>query len=157
LGDVRSKASELVASTVVRTIGRQWLDPLERRLERWTWLDEITLSPGKARWSSLGRQQREHAQTDTLQQNSAVRFFSGSQVTVGKYLTRDVFLTYTGELAEGGIDLGNRLGFVHLWNLEYRIYPLSRDLVLDLAVEYDEVERKRDESVSLKYSFALEP
>jgi hypothetical protein len=157
LGDVKGKASELVASTVVRTIGRQWLDPLERRLERWTLLDEIALTPGKGRWSSVSRQQRQHAQADTLQQNSAVRFFSGSQVTVGKYLTRDVFLTYTGELAEGGIDLGNRLGFVHLWNLEYRILPLSRDLVLDLAVEYDEVERKRDESISLKYSFALEP
>jgi hypothetical protein len=157
LGDVKGKASELVASTVVRTIGRQWLDPLERRLERWTLLDEIAFTPGKGRWSSVSRQQRQHAQADTLQQNSAVRFFSGSQVTVGKYLTRDVFLTYTGELAEGGIDLGNRLGFVHLWNLEYRILPLSRDLVLDLAVEYDEVERKRDESISLKYSFALEP
>ena len=157
LTDVKGKASELVATTVVRTIGRQWLDPLERRLERWTLLDEITFTPGKGRWSTFSRQQREHAQTDTLQQNSAVRFFSGSQVTVGKYLTRDVFLTYTGELAEGGVDLGNRLGLVHLWNLEYRILPLSRDLVLDLAVEYDEVERKRDESVSLKYSFALEP
>jgi hypothetical protein len=156
IGDMKNKAEELVASTVVRTIGRQWLDPLERRLERWTLLDEVTLSPGKGRWSSLSRQQRERAQADTLTQNSAVRFFTGSQVTVGKYLTRDLFFTYTGELAEGQIELGGRLGFVHLWNLEYRIYPLSRDLVLDLAVEYDEVERRRDESVSLKYSFALE-
>jgi hypothetical protein len=156
-GELKGKAGELVATTVVRTIGRQWLNPLERRLERWTLLDEITFTPGKGTWSSLSRQQRERAQTDTVQQSSAVRFFSGSQVTVGKYLTRDIFLTYTGELAEGGIDLPNRMGLVHLWNLEYRIHPLSRDLVLDLAVEYDEVVRKRDESVSLKYSFPLEP
>jgi hypothetical protein len=35
--------------------------------------------------------------------------------------------------------------------------PLSRDLVLDFAVEYDAVERRRDETVAVKYSFPLEP
>jgi hypothetical protein len=68
-----------------------------------------------------------------------------------------VFFTYTGELSEGSLQLRDRLGFVHSWNLEYRMNPVSRDLVLDLAVEYDEIERRRDESVSVKYFFALEP
>ena len=87
-----------------------------------------------------------------------VRFFTGSQLTVGKYLTNDVFLAYTGELSESeSAPETGRLSLVHLWNLEYRIKPVSPDLVLDFAVEYDEFERRRDESVSLKYSFALEP
>jgi hypothetical protein len=155
--DVRGKAEQLMASTVARALSRQWLSPLTRRLERWTLLDEITISPGGGRGSSLARQQRVRALQDSVQQTSAFRFFTGSQVTVGKYLTRDVFFTYTGELSEGALQLKDRLGLIHSWNLEYRINPLSRDLVLDLAVEYDEVERRRDESVSLKYFFALEP
>lgn len=157
MGDVRGKAEELVATSVARAIGRHWLNPLARRLERWMMLDEVSLSPGKGRWSLANRGSRSKVSVDSLQENTAVRFFSGSQVTVGKYLTRDIFLTYTGELAEGEIELGSRMGFIHSWNLEYRIEPLSRDLVLDFAVEYDEVQRRRDESVSLKYSFPLEP
>ncbi|MFZ5434141.1 MAG: translocation/assembly module TamB domain-containing protein [Calditrichota bacterium] len=152
-----AKAGQVFATTFARVIGRQWLDPLERHLERWTLLDEVALNPGGGRASPLARQQRDRAATDTLDQNSTVRFFTGSQVTVGKYLTPNLFVTYTGELTEGQIDVGTRIGLIHLWNLEYRMEPLSRDLVVDFAVEYDEVERKRDESISLKYSFALEP
>ena len=156
--DVGGKAQQLVATSVVRAIGRQWLDPIERRIERWTPLDEFTITPAGGRSSSLARQQRERAASDTLQSSSVVRFFTGSQLTVGKYLTSDMFVTYTGELSESETaPESGRLSLVHLWNLEYRIKPLSPDLVLDFAVEYDEFERKRDESVSLKYSFALEP
>jgi hypothetical protein len=158
VGSVSGKAQELVATSVVRAIGRQWLDPIERRLEKWTPLDEVTLNPVGGRSRNLARQQHQQVARDTLQSPSVVRFFTGSQLTVGKYLTNDVFLTYTGELAESQRTRETgRLSLVHLWNVEYRIKPLSPDLVLDFAVEYDEFERRRDESVSLKYSFALEP
>jgi hypothetical protein len=153
------KAEQLVATTITRALGRRWFDPIERKLEKWTWLDEVALTPGGGQRASITRQLvPTTARVDSLNQQSAVRFFTGSQVSVGKYLTRDVLFTYTGELAESqrGLEAG-RLGLVHFWNVEYRINPLSRDLVLDLAVEYDEAERKRDESVSLKYSFVLEP
>ncbi|MBU1982873.1 translocation/assembly module TamB domain-containing protein [bacterium] len=155
--DMGGKAGQVVASTFTRVIGRRWLDPLERHLERWTIFDEVTLSPSGGRGAPLARQQRARAINDTLTSSPVVKFFTGSQVTVGKYLTPDLFVTYTGELAEGQIEIGTRIGLIHFWNLEYRMNPLSRDLVLDFAVEYDEVERRRDESVSLKYSFALEP
>ncbi|MBI5059077.1 translocation/assembly module TamB domain-containing protein [candidate division KSB1 bacterium] len=155
----QGKAEQLVATTITRALGRQWLDPIERKLEKWTWLDEVALSPGGGQRTSITRQLvPTNERVDSLSQAGAVRFFTGSQVSVGKYLTSDVLFTYTGELAEAqrGFEAG-RLGLVHFWNIEYRIKPLSRDLVLDLAVEYDEAERKRDESVSLKYSFVLEP
>ncbi|MDD5087258.1 MAG: translocation/assembly module TamB domain-containing protein [bacterium] len=155
--DVGGKAEQVVTSAVTRVIGRRWLDPIERRLERWTLFDEIALTPVGGRATAPARQQREKAISDTLQQSTVVRFFRGSQVTVGKYVTPDLFLTYTGELAEGQVEVGTRIGFVHSWNAEYRMNPLSRDLVLDFAVEYDEIERRRDESISLKYSFVLEP
>jgi hypothetical protein len=152
------KAEDLAAAAVARIIGRQWLEPIERRIEKWAWLDEVALNPGGGRSPNVLRQQREKALADTLKQSAALRFITGSQVTLGKYLGDDVFVTYTGELSGTQNALtGSRLGFVHFWNIEYRIKPLSRDLVLDLAVEYDAVERKQDESISLKYSFTLEP
>lgn len=157
--DVTGKAEQLVATTVARVIGRQWIDPIERKLERWTWLDEIAISPGGGKRTSLSRQYLQNTiRQDSLSELGVVRFFTGSQLSVGKYLTNEVFLSYTGELAESqaGIE-GGRIGLVHFWNLEYRMEPISPDLVLDLGVEYDEAERRRDESVSLKYSFALEP
>ncbi len=157
VGGLSTTAGRLVTSTLARAIGREWLDPIERKLERWTWLDEVAISPGGGQPQSLTRQTRARAQEDTLRNTGVVRYLLGSQFSVGKYLSDDVLFTYTGELAEAqqGIEAG-RLGLVHLWNIEYRIDPVSRDLVLDCAVEYDEVERRRDESISLKYSFALE-
>jgi hypothetical protein len=41
--------------------------------------------------------------------------------------------------------------------MEYRMRPISPDLVVDISVEYDNLERRKDESVSLRYSFAVEP
>ena len=168
VGTVGGKAQDVVTTSVVRAIGRQWIQPIERRLEKWTMLDEVTLNPAGGRSASLAREQRRNSATEeslqnnrndqTLQSSGMVRFFTGSQLTVGKYLTNDVFLAYTGELSESeSAPETGRLSLVHLWNLEYRIKPVSPDLVLDFAVEYDEFERRRDESVSLKYSFALEP
>lgn len=158
LGTSSTPADQVMAKTFVRVLGHQWLDPLERKLERWTLLDEVGFYPGGSGLQPITRQQRVKVTEDTLRTWGVARYLTGSQLTVGKYLTDDIFLTYTGELIEGPSELeGSRLGLVHFWNLEYRMKPLSRDLVVDLAVEYDEVERKRDESVSLKYSFALEP
>jgi hypothetical protein len=152
-----AKAEQVLAKTALSAAKRRWLDPIARQLEKSTIFDEIALAPGGGR-SGLFRQQREQALTDSTQSASVVRFFTGSHVTVGKYLTDDVFVSYTGELVEGPGDLeGSRLGLVHFWNLELRMDPLARDLVLDFAIEYDEIERRRDESVALKYSFTLEP
>jgi hypothetical protein len=158
-GNTTAKAGRVLAQTALSAAKRQWLDPIARQLEKATVFDEIALTPGgSGRGESLFRQQREQVLADSLQQPSVVRFFTGSHVTVGKYITDDIFLTYTGELIEGPGELeGSRLGLVHIWNLELRMDPLARDLVLDFAVEYDEIERRRDESVAVKYSFTLEP
>ncbi|RQV93406.1 hypothetical protein EH220_08250 [bacterium] len=153
-----AKAEQVLARTALSAAKRRWLDPIARQLEKTTIFDEIALTPGGGRSERLFRQQREQALTDTTESASVVRFFTGSHVTVGKYLSDEIFVSYTGELVEGPGDLeGSRLGLVHFWNLELRMDPLARDLVLDFAVEYDEIERRRDESVALKYSFTLEP
>ncbi|MCB1061077.1 MAG: hypothetical protein KDB65_12690 [Calditrichaeota bacterium] len=154
----QGKAEQLLTRTALTAAKRVWLDPISRKLERATFFDEISLAPGGGASASIFRQQRESVLRDTLESNTAVKFLTGSNVTVGKYFGRDVFLTYTGELAEAAGEVeGGRLGLIHYWNLQYRVAPVSPDFVLDFAVEYDEASRKRDESVALKYSFVLEP
>ncbi|MBK6766857.1 MAG: hypothetical protein IPG71_11265 [bacterium] len=154
----QGKAEQLLTRTAMTAAKRIWLDPIARRLERATFLDQISLAPGGGASASLFRAQRENVLTDTLESQGVVRLLRGSHVTVGKYLTSDVFVTYTGELAEASAEVeGGRLGLIHFWNLQYRVVPVSRDFVLDFAVEYDEASRRRDESVALKYSFVLEP
>lgn len=154
----QGKAEQLLTRTAMTAAKRIWLDPIARRLERATFFDQISLAPGGGASASLFRAQRENVLTDTLRSEGFVRLLKGSHVTVGKYLSSDVFVTYTGELAEASGEVeGGRLGLIHFWNLQYRVVPLSRDFVLDFAVEYDEASRRRDESVALKYSFVLEP
>ena len=154
----QGKAEQLLTRTAMTAAKRIWLDPISRRLERATFFDEISLAPGGGVSASIFRQQRESVLRDTLESSGVVRFLKGSNVTVGKYFTKDIFVTYTGELAEAAGEIeGGRLGLIHYWNLQYRVVPLSPDFVLDFAVEYDEASRRRDESVALKYSFVLEP
>ncbi len=154
----QGKAEQLLTRTAMTAAKRIWLDPIARRLERATFFDQISLAPGGGASASLFRAQRENVLTDTLKSEGFVRLLKGSHVTVGKYLSSDVFVTYTGELAEASGEVeGGRLGLIHFWNLQYRVVPLSPDFVLDFAVEYDEASRRRDQSVALKYSFVLEP
>jgi len=154
----QGKAEQLLTRTAMTAAKRIWLDPISRRLERATFFDEISLAPGGGASASIFRQQRESVLRDTLESSGVVKFLKGSNVTVGKYFTKDIFVTYTGELAEAAGEIeGGRLGLIHYWNLQYRVVPLSPDFVLDFAVEYDEASRRRDESVALKYSFVLEP
>jgi hypothetical protein len=158
LNNVGDEALRMGGAIVERAFHSRLLRPVERRVERWTGLDMFSLEPTmQSRYTR--KRTANGAPADTLTQSFGVRYFTGSQLTAGKYLMRDLFFSYTGELAEGeqmGLE-GKRLGLVHLWTIEYRMRPLSPDLVVDFSVEYDNLERKRDESVGLKYTFALEP
>ncbi|MCC6476007.1 hypothetical protein IT157_03045 [bacterium] len=152
------KAEQVLARTAFSAAKRAWLDPISRTIEKSTFLDVFTLNPGGGVSPSLFRQQRENVLTDTLQSQGVIKLLKGSHVTVGKYLAPDLFVTYTGELSEAADRTeGDRLGLIHFWNLQYRVEPVSPDFLIDFAVEYDEANRRRDESISLKYSFTLEP
>jgi len=158
MNDIGGQAWRVGGGIVERAFRSKFLRPVERHLERWTGLDVFSVMPTLQ--SQYGaRRSVNGAPADTISQSFGVRYFTGSQLTAGKFLMRDLFFSYTGELTEGEeMDLaGKRLGFIHLWTMEYRMRPISPDLVVDLSVEYDNLERKRDESVSLRYSFAVEP
>ncbi|MBU1707710.1 translocation/assembly module TamB, partial [bacterium] len=157
VNDMSGQAWRVGGAIMERALRARVLRPFERRIERWTGLDVLSVAPTlQSRYRS---RRGSTTPADTLEQSFGFRYFTGSQLTVGKYLTRDLFFSYTGELAEAeevGLE-GKRLGLVHFWTMEFRMRPISRDLVMDFSFEYDDLERKQDESVSLKYVFALEP
>jgi hypothetical protein len=158
VNDLEGQAWRVGGGIVERAVRSRLLRPVERHLERWTGLDVFSFVPTLQSQYNV-RRGLGGTRTDTLSQSFGVRYFTGSQLTAGKYLMRDLFFSYTGELIEGeviGLE-GKRLGFVHSWTMEYRMRPISPDLVVDISVEYDNLERRKDESVSLRYSFAVEP
>jgi hypothetical protein len=150
-GKVTSLSETLVSGYVDQFVFR----PVEQALRKITGLDRVELNPQLLQ-NFFKSEIFKSKQSDTLSTNFGVKYLTGSQISVGKYITQDIFLGYTGELA-GQIEgiTGGRLGLIHLWNVEYRIKPLSPYLVLDLAYEYDDLDRRSDRSVQLRYSFGL--
>ena len=74
-------------------------------------------------------------------------------MTIGKYFSDDIFVSYTG-LYESALDARNerQYGFVHRWVVEYRVLPISNKLTLNFEYEYDSLEQLRDRAILLRYS-----
>jgi hypothetical protein len=155
IANLTEKASVLGETVVGVYLNQIVIRPVEQAIRRVTSMDRVEINPrfvqNVLRTDVLGSRQ-----TDTSRVNFGVKYLTGSQISVGKYLTHDLFLGYTGELA-GQMEgiAGGRLGLIHLWSMEYRMKPLSPYLVLDLTYEYDDLDRRSDRAVLLRYSFGL--
>ena len=155
INNITGKVSDLSGNVVGGYVDRLVFRPVEQALRKITGMD-FKINPQFVQ-NVLRSEVLRTRQTDTLSVSFGVKYLTGSQISVGKFITRDLFIGYTGELAGQieGISPGGRLGLIHLWNVEYRIKPLSPNLVLDLAYEYDDLDRRSDRSVQLRYSFGL--
>jgi hypothetical protein len=74
---------------------------------------------------------------------------------VGKYITNDLFFSYSGrfESGESNLDQRYRLGMIHAWNLEYRLPTKGANLLMVFSYEYDNLELKSDKKFSIRYDF----
>jgi len=150
-GQFTDKFTELSGELVSNAVLRRWIRPIERELESWLKVDFIRLEPTIAQHlfetEVLGVQP---GATSNISWGSY--YLSDSQLSIGKYFTDDMFIIYTG-VYESAIDAQNerRSGFLHRWSLEYRLRPISRNLVLELGYEYDSLEQLRDRDVNLRY------
>ncbi|MBU1651740.1 hypothetical protein KKA00_05945, partial [bacterium] len=150
-GQFTDKFTELSGEIVSNAVLRRWIRPIERELESWLNVDFIRLEPTIARHlfetEVLGV---DRGPTSNISWGSY--YLSDSQLSIGKYFTDDMFVIYTG-VYESAIDAQNerRSGFLHRWSLEYRLRPISPNLVLDLGYEYDSLEQLRDRDINLRY------
>ena len=154
LANLPGKVTDLGWTVVGEYVDSRLAGPVEEVIEKVTGMDRVDINPRVIQ--NVLRSEIAGTGQDTLNVNPGVRYLLGSRISVGKFLTRDIYLGYTGELAEHyeGI-AGGRMGLVHQWNVEYRMKPLSPYLILDLTYEYDNLDRRADQGILLRYSFRL--
>jgi hypothetical protein len=155
VANIPGKVSDLGGTVVGEYVDEIVIKPVEQVIRKFTGVDRVDINPrfvqNVLRTDVLGSRE-----SDTVNVNFGVKYLMGSRISVGQYLTNDLYVGYTGELAGQieGIE-GGRLGLIHLWNVEYRMKPLSPYLVLDLTYEYDNLVRRSDQGVLIRYSFSL--
>jgi hypothetical protein len=139
--------------TTSTPLGR-WTMTFERKMEQWTGLDRIAIETNVAQ----NLIERQLAPTRDLSrtagESSYWNLFYGSRVTLGKYLTSNLYLAYIGALA-GQTETYNdtRIGIQHSWDLSYRLARISNHLLLNYRFEYNELARSSINTVFVRYNW----
>ncbi len=169
LGYLDRDLSEVGGEILVREVTRRWLRPVERSVERWLGLDLVRFNPTMSSFYITNRTEYEYNDLNPDPNESGFNplhsyydpYYQASSVSVGKYITRDLFLSYTGKFGRDidtySIDVsqGGRVGLLQQWNMEYRIYRISPNLLLEAGWEYDNLETMNNRSIRLKYNFVF--
>ncbi|MCR4438409.1 MAG: translocation/assembly module TamB domain-containing protein [bacterium] len=127
---LRQKTVDVIGISADNLVFRPLFRPFERRLERFLGLDVVRLS------SRLTRNLIEMNLATTTPMPSKLYLLRSSRLTVGKYLSDDLYLVYTGQL-ESGLDYRYQapgLGLHHTLGLELRINP---KLLIEMEYDYD--------------------
>jgi hypothetical protein len=141
---------------------RPILRPIERSLEKYLGFDYVRFNSAIARnlfnTSIFSKDNQSGALTNNVQQKFYTPYlplFQSSEVTVGKYISKDLYLSYTGQLINVVDELNqNEFNFNHSFGLEYRFF---RNLLLEL--EYDRLKysllpyQEQDFKIKLRHSF----
>jgi len=153
--NISEKATSLGGTVVSEFLNEIMFRPVEQAIKKITGVDRVVIEPHVLQNVLMSRITGSRA-ADTTGVSFGAKYLGGSRLSVGKFLTRDIFLSYSGELASTieGIQ-GGRLGLIHEWNVEYRMEPLSPYLVLDVAYQYDNLDRRSNPGILLRYSFGL--
>lgn len=142
------RAIKAVGYSTDRMLFRPLMRPIERQLERKLGLDVV-------RFSYAITRNFLDSNFNNEQLSSSLGFLRSSKVTLGKYLTSDLYLLYTGQLA-AGIDYQFQdeagVGLRHFVGLEYRLNPRW---LLQFEYDYNTLleTHKEDKKVWLRHSF----
>ncbi len=144
--NLRQKAAEVVGISADNMLFRPLYRPVERSLAKVFGLDMVRFSSRFARnfieWNLSN------------QPVSSWYLLRSTRWQVGKYLSNNLFLNYTGEI-EAALPYQYHkqgLGLRHTLGLEYRISP---DLVLEMIYDYDSLllHQKSDRRILLRHYF----
>ncbi len=162
-GATAERIAGIGGGAVDRALTRRLLKPIERDVEKMLGLDVVRINPNIAQRFAqdllTADEVEEFEATLPPPENlQATRYQQATTLTLGKYLTRDVFVSYTGYLggdpAFSAVSESDqsRFGLLQSWNLEYRLRMLSPNFILEAGWEYDNLESMDNRSLSLKYS-----
>ena len=146
--DLKDRAYDALGMRIENLVFRPIFRPIEREIRRHLGLDIFRLS------SMFGR--------NVVQLRAMNRsifdpkfLFRSTKLTLGKYLARGLFLTYSGQVDNGfGFRYPSHgIGFRHALTLEYAIRP---DLFLQMEYTYDSQllsDRREDKRIWLRHTF----
>jgi hypothetical protein len=146
---MEEQAKNAVAYSTDRLIFRPIMRPLERELERVLGLDVVRFSYALTR-------NLFDANFSNEQLRSSLELLKSSRLLLGKYLTDDIYILYTGELKTGPDyqfqDKG--IGLQHILGLEYRVSP---HWLFQVEYDYNTLfdKRRDDKKIWLRHSFPL--
>lgn len=145
--NIDEQARKAVGHSTDNLLFRPIMRPIERQLERKLQLDVVRFSYSIA-------QNFLDSSFNNEQLSSSLELLRSSRLILGKYLTEDLYLIYTGEL-KAGIDYQFQekgVGLQHIVGLEYRLNPRW---LLQMEYDYNTLleTHKDDKKVWLRHSF----
>ncbi len=140
VGNLRDKMTSVGGAVAEKYVFRPLFRPIERALERNLGIDMVRINSNIARnlfYSSIGFGQHGVNRNQLLinpfnTQTPYLFLMQSSEVTIGKYLTQNLFLTYTGQLVSFYDQTKPSFDINHSIGLEYRFL---RNILLE--IEYD--------------------
>ena len=134
--NIREKATSVGGAVTERYLIRPILRPIERLMEKSLGVDLVRINSNIARnlfYTSLSSEYRNKPFIDPFSTESPYLFLmQSSEFTVGKYLSQNLYLTYTGQLVSFYDQTQTSFDLNHSLGLEYR---LLRNVLLEF--EYD--------------------
>ncbi|GEM_PF-3065108 len=134
--NIKDKATSVGGAITEKYLIRPLLRPIERVLERSLGLDMVRINSNIARnlfYGTLGFADRSSPLYNPFNTSNFYMFLmQSSELTIGKYLSPNLFLTYTGQLVSVYDKNQSKLNFNHSLGLEYRFF---RNVLLE--IEYD--------------------
>jgi len=145
--NIDEQARRALGSSTDNFLFRPLLRPIERQLERKLRLDVV-------RFSYAIAQNFLDSNFSNDQLSTSLALLRSSRLVLGKYLTENMYLLYSGEL-KAGIDYqfqDKGVGLQHVVGLEYR---LTKKLLLQMEYDYNSLleAHKDDKKVWLRHSF----
>ncbi|MCB9057346.1 MAG: hypothetical protein H6627_02200 [Calditrichae bacterium] len=164
----KEKATNVGGALTDKYLIRPLLRPIERALERGLGMDLVRFNSSIARnlfYSSLGKQinnQDVNPFINPLSTDVPYLFLmSSSEVTIGKYISEDLYLTYTGQLVSVYENTETGYDFNHSLGLEYRFFQnilLEFEWDRELLGYYNFENQKQyleDFKIRLRHSFSF--
>lgn len=156
---ITDKVGAIGGSVLTRAVSRRILRPFERDVARLLGLDLVRFEP-VLNESFFGQTQTNIYEDVQYGQRTGLagKYEPGSTIRVGKYVSNDLYLSYTGQLAsESAVYTSTaeqgRVGLLQTWNVTYRVSELSPNFVVETGWEYDNLEEKSNRSAKLRYTF----
>ncbi len=144
---IDDQARKVVGSSTDKFLFRPILRPIERQIERGLSLDFV-------RFSYAIAQNFLDSNVNNGQLSTTLALLRSSRLSLGKYISSDVYLLYTGELKAGiGLQFQKRgVGLEHVFGLEYR---LGQRWQLQMEYDYNTLleTHKDDKKLRLRHSF----